>query len=176
MDYEPWIGIPGAVVGEWAGQIQLIAEALGVEFQELRQSFDRRPTPRKLEVACGTLDAGTCGAVRMRVSGIVDGREAIVIEHVTRMARDLAPDWPRSEHDVAYRVEIEGVPNISCDLALRLDDPAKAGIDGMAAGAGAMVATAMRVVNAVPYVVAAPPGLLTYLDLPLTLPRNAFAG
>jgi hypothetical protein len=176
MDYEPWIGIPGAVVGEWAGQIQLIAEALGVELQELRQSFDRRPTPRKLEVACGTLDAGTCGAVRMRVSGIVDGREAIVIEHVTRMARDLAPDWPRSEHDVAYRVEIEGVPNISCDLALRLDDPAKAGIDGMAAGAGAMVATAMRVVNAVPYVVAAPPGLLTYLDLPLTLPRNAFAG
>jgi hypothetical protein len=33
----------------------------------------------------------------------------------------------------------------------------------------------MRVVNAVPYVVAAPPGLLTYMDLPLTLPRNAFA-
>jgi hypothetical protein len=91
------------------------------------------------------------------------------------MARDLAPDWPRSEHDVAYRVEIEGVPNISCDLALRLDDPKQAGIDGMAAGAGAMVATAMRVVNAVPHVVAAPPGLLTYLDLPLTLPRNAFA-
>jgi len=44
----------------------------------------------------------------------------------------------------------------------------------MVAGAGAMVATAMRVVNAIPYVVAANPGLLSSLDLPLTLPRHAF--
>jgi hypothetical protein len=36
-----------------------------------------------------------------------------------------------------------------------------------------MVATAMRVVNAVPYVVDAPPGLLTSLDLPITAPRHA---
>jgi 2,4-diaminopentanoate dehydrogenase len=42
----------------------------------------------------------------------------------------------------------------------------------MIAGAGAMVATAMRVVNAIPYVVQAKPGLLTALDMPLTLPRN----
>ena len=41
----------------------------------------------------------------------------------------------------------------------------------MTSGAGAMVATAMRVVNAVPYVVAAQPGLLSAVDLPLTIPR-----
>ena len=46
------------------------------------------------------------------------------------------------------------------------------GVD-MEAGAGAMVSTAMRVVNAIPYVVQAKPGLLTALDLPLTLPRHA---
>lgn len=44
----------------------------------------------------------------------------------------------------------------------------------MDAGAGAMVSTAMRVVNAIPYVVHAKPGLLSALDLPLTLPRNVF--
>ena len=38
---------------------------------------------------------------------------------------------------------------------------------------GAMVATAMRVVNAIAYVVDAQPGLLSALDLPLTLPRHA---
>jgi hypothetical protein len=38
--------------------------------------------------------------------------------------------------------------------------------------AGAMVSTAMRVVNAIPYVVEAKPGLLSALDLPLTLPRH----
>jgi hypothetical protein len=32
----------------------------------------------------------------------------------------------------------------------------------------------MRVVNAIPYVHAAPPGLVTSADLPLTLPRAAF--
>jgi hypothetical protein len=45
----------------------------------------------------------------------------------------------------------------------------------MTSGAGAMVATAMRVVNAVPYVIAAEPGLLSSVDLPLTIPKNAFA-
>ena len=44
----------------------------------------------------------------------------------------------------------------------------------MTSGAGAMVATAMRVVNAVPYVVAAEPGLLSSVDLPLTIPKHAF--
>jgi hypothetical protein len=32
----------------------------------------------------------------------------------------------------------------------------------------------MRVVNAIPYVVDAPPGLLSSLDLPVTLPRHPF--
>ena len=45
----------------------------------------------------------------------------------------------------------------------------------MKAGAGAMVATAMRVINAVPYVVDAEPGVLSSMDLPLTVPRNGLA-
>lgn len=34
-----------------------------------------------------------------RAAGVVHGYEAIVIEHVIRMARDVAPDWPASEFD-----------------------------------------------------------------------------
>jgi hypothetical protein len=37
-----------------------------------------------------------------------------------------------------------------------------------------MVATTMRLVNAIPYVCDAPAGLATSLDLPLTTPRHAF--
>ena len=37
-----------------------------------------------------------------------------------------------------------------------------------------MTATAMRIVNAVPYVVDAPPGLVGSLDIPVTLPRARF--
>jgi hypothetical protein len=93
-DYQPWIGFPGAIAGEWQGQIRLIADTLGVEVQEVRESFDRAATNRTLNVAMGTVEAGTCGAIRMRAIGVVDGREAIVIEHVTRLAHDVAPIGP----------------------------------------------------------------------------------
>ena len=46
--------------------------------------------------------------------------------------------------------------------------------EGHGAGHAAMAATAMRVVNAVPFVVDAPPGLLSSLDIPTTLPRHVF--
>ncbi|HET6954395.1 MAG TPA: hypothetical protein VFI47_28780 [Acidimicrobiales bacterium] len=175
MDFEPFICIPGVISHEWAGGIYRMASALGVEVEEIRETVERRPTDRTLEVACGTLEAGTGGAIRIQAIGVVDGRELITIEHVTRMARDLAPDWPTAEADVAYRIEIEGEPNMRCDFHCTLDDPKASGIDGMAAGAGAMVATAMRVVNAVPYVVAARSGVLGAADLPTTLPRHVFA-
>ena len=54
LDYEPWIAMPGAIAGEWQGQIRLIADALGVEVAEVRERFHRRVTNRTLEVAMGT--------------------------------------------------------------------------------------------------------------------------
>src|SRR6201998_2838201 len=175
LEYQPWISFPGAIAGEWQGQIRLIADALGVEVQEVRESFDRAVTNRTLEVAMGTVEAGTCGAIRMQAIGVVDGRDAIVIEHVTRLAHDDAPHVPPGIGDLSYRVTITGDPDIDCTMAATLKDPRRAGVAGMSSGAGAMVATAMRVVNAVPYVVAAEPGLLSSVDLPLTIPKHAFA-
>ena len=83
------------------------------------------------------------------------------------MARHVAPEWPTSEHDATYIVNIEGEPDI--ELRMTMGEA-----EGHAAGHSAMLGTAMRVVNAVPYVVGAPSGLLSSLDLPLTLPRQAF--
>lgn len=174
LDFQPFVAIPGAIAGEWQGQIRMIADALGVEIQEVRETYDRRTTDRTFEVAFGVVEAGTCAAVRMQAIGVVDGRESIVIEHVTRLAHDIAPDWPTGVGDLSYRVVVKGEPNIDCTMTVTLDDPRRAGIPDMKAGAGAMVATAMRVVNAVPHVVAAPPGLLSSLQLPLTLPQHAF--
>jgi hypothetical protein len=175
LDYQPWISFPGAIAGEWAGQLRLIGDAFGVEVQEVREDFDRAVTNETLHVAMGTVEAGTCGAIRMKAIGVVDGREAIIVEHVTRLAHGVAPDWPTGIGDLSYRVVITGDPDIDCTLAATLRDPGRAGIGSMTSGAGAMVATAMRVVNAVPYVVNAEPGLLSAVDLPLTIPRNVFA-
>ena len=168
LDFQPMLGTPGFIELAWSAPIYLIAEGLGVEIQEIRGSLDRQLAHRAIEVAFGTIAAGTCGAVFTRAAGVVDGREAIVIEHIIRMARDVAPDWLSSEHDATYRVDIEGDPDIHCTMALGDNE-------GRSAGRNAMVATAMRVVNAIPYVIDAPAGLLSSLDLPMTLPRHALA-
>jgi hypothetical protein len=39
-----------------------------------------------------------------------------------------------------------------------------------------MIMTAMPAVNAIPPVVAAPPGIVTYADLPLPLPKGLVPG
>jgi hypothetical protein len=95
LDYQPWIGYPGAIAGEWQGQIRMVADALGVEVTEVRETLDRAVTDRTLEVAMGTVQAGTCGALRMQAIGVVDGREAIVIEHVTRLLPTSHPTGRR---------------------------------------------------------------------------------
>jgi hypothetical protein len=166
LDFEPMMGLPGALLSAWAPGISLIASALGVELDGMREELDRALTDRTLEVACGTIEAGTVGAIRTQAIGVIDGRDAIVIEHVNRMAADLAPDWPTADRDGLYRIIIEGDPDIVCEMAA--GDPEHA-------SPGAMVATAMRVVNAVPYVVDAPPGLVTALDLPITAPKQPFS-
>lgn len=167
LDFVPMLKTPGFIEMAWSAPIRLMAQGFGVEVEEVRGTLDRRLTGRDIEVAFGTIPAGTCGAVRTRAAGVVNGREALVVEHIIRMARDVAPDWLSSDSDATYRVDVDGDPDIHCTMTL-------GAAAGHGAGRAAMVATAMRVVNAVPFVVAAPCGLLSSLDLPATYPRHAF--
>lgn len=163
MDYEPLLATPGAQSGAWGPSINLIAAGLGIRLEGLRERYDRVAAHQRIETASGVIEPGTCGAIRAQTIGVVDGRDVITIEHVNRMAADVALEWPNGHVDGTYRIEIDGDPVIRCDMVL-----------GELGGANdaAMCATAMRTLNAIPYVVAAPPGLLSSLDLPLTLPKN----
>jgi hypothetical protein len=167
LDFEPFIALEGIIPMIWRGPIELIAKGLGVTLDEIRGRLDRQLTEREIDVAFGTVPAGTVGAVRTIAAGIIDGREAIVVDHVIRMARDVAPDWPSSESDATYLVSIEGDPDIECRLTLGPPE-------GHDAGEAAMTATAMRIVNAVPFVIDAPAGLVSSLDLPVTVPVEPF--
>jgi hypothetical protein len=162
--FSPIMAMPGVQSGTWGPPVRMIADRLGVELDEIRETYQKVVTPRRLEVAAGTIEAGTVGAVRFETIGVVDGRDAIVIEHVNRMASDLAPDWPTARRDGTYRIEIRGNPDLTCELTV--GKPETASDEGM-------VATTMRLVNAIPYVCDAPAGLATSLDLPLTTPKFA---
>jgi 2,4-diaminopentanoate dehydrogenase len=165
MEHNAIMSMPGVQSGAWGPPVRMIADRLGVELDEIRETYEKVVTPRTLEVAAGTIEAGTVGAVRFETIGVVHGRDAIVIEHVNRMASDLAPEWPTAARDGTYRIMVEGNPDLTCELTV--GQPATASDDGM-------VATTMRLVNAIPYVCDAPPGLVSSLDLPLTTPRFAF--
>jgi hypothetical protein len=164
LEHTPLMSLQGAQLGTWGPPVRMVADALGVQLDAVRETYERELTPRRLEVAAGVIEAGTVGAIRMETIGVVDGRDAIVIEHVNRMAPDIAPHWPSGDRDGVYRVVVEGTPNLQCELTL--------GDDRTASDEG-MIATTMRTVNAIPYVVAAAPGAVSSLDLPLTLPRHA---
>jgi 2,4-diaminopentanoate dehydrogenase len=166
LDHRPIMAMPGVQSMTWAPPIRLIADAMGVQLDEVRETYDRVLTDRVLEVASGTIEAGTVGAVRFETIGVVAGRDAIVIEHVNRMAADLAPQWPTAERDGTYRIVVDGSPSLECELTLGRGDQ-NASDEGM-------VGTAMRIVNAVPLVCAAAPGLVSSLELGLTLPHHAF--
>lgn len=72
LDFEPLLGLDGAIPMVWRGPIELIARGLGVELDEIRGRLDRELTDRDIEVAFGTVPAGTVGAVRTIASGVVD--------------------------------------------------------------------------------------------------------
>jgi len=156
---------PGVQASAWAPPVRMVADALGAELDEVRETYDKRVTDRTLEVAAGTIEAGTVGAVRFETIGVVDGQDAIVIEHVNRMADDLARDWPTADRQGTYRIVVDGEPSYTCELQIGTAE---------SYSHEGLVATTMRVVNAIPSVCDAAPGIVTSLDLPLTLPLHAF--
>ena len=155
----PLLLTPGVLTTAWGSVVHQIAAGLGAELDEVEEWYERRPAPETFTIASGTIEEGTVAALRFEVRGLRDGEPIVVLEHVTRLRDDLAPDWPQPAGHGCYRVVVTGEPNYTLDLQLL-------GTDGDHNTAG-LKATAMRLVNAVPAVVAAPPGLLTALDLPL---------
>ena len=159
LDHTPILLIPGILTQAWGGVIQMLAAGLGVELDEVREQYERVPADETYETPVGTVEKGTAAGLHFEIQGIVGGRPAIVVEHVTRMHDDVAPDWPQPLGKGCYRVIVQGSPNMTLDFQL-------VGEDGDH-NTGGLVATAMRVVNAIPAVCAAPPGLVSTLDLPL---------
>lgn len=162
-DWPAPILAPGVPTLYWGGMVRLLAEAMHVTLDEVTETTERFVAAERFEVPMVTVEAGTVSAIRFEVSGIAAGKSVIRAEHVTRTRPDQAPDWPRppAGRGSVHRVAIEGSPPLTLDLSLSAGP----------SGRGGVLATAMRIVNAIPAVCDAAPGLITTLDLPLA-PRR----
>jgi 2,4-diaminopentanoate dehydrogenase len=154
----------GVFVDYWGGLVRQVADRLGVALDDIVGTSDYAVHDRDLHTSVGLMEAGTVVARRVACDGRVQGTSVITAEHVTRMSAEVAPDWPRFDGvgESNYRVTITGNPNMRCDL-----DLGKRGDVW-----GSVSATAMRLVNLIPSVVAASPGLVSALDLPLVPGRR----
>lgn len=166
MTYDPPMVAPGVPTTVWGGQVRMLARALGVELDEIRETLERRPLEAEVTNAMGAFAAGTQGALRFEVQGVVAGVPRIVVEHITRIDAACAPDWPTPPDGGAgaHRVVVAGRPRI--EVTLEATDEG----DNRAAGGNATAAN--RLVNAIPWLTTAEPGLYDGLDVPLTPARG----
>ncbi|TPG35668.1 NAD(P)H-dependent amine dehydrogenase family protein [Mycolicibacterium hodleri] len=168
LDETPMLLQPGVLSLAWGSVVRQLAAGLGLSLDEVTETYVREPAPEDFDIASGHIAEGTTAALRFEVRGMVGGKPVVVLEHVTRIRDDLCPDWPQpAQVGGSYRIEITGEPSYALDLCLSSPNG-----DHNHAG---LVATAARVVNAIPEVVAAPPGIRTTLDLPLITGTGLYA-
>ena len=171
-EFTAFAATPGVFTFGWGPVLHQLAAGLGVEIDRIEESNERVPATESFDTPTGHIAAGTIAAMRSTLTGYTDERPAFILDHVTRMRDDIAPDWPQPHISIPpkdlgygpasgrglYRVEIEGSPSMRCEFEMAEDRDHDL---------GARIAGASRMVNAIPAVCAARPGLLCALDLPL---------
>jgi hypothetical protein len=170
LEDTPMLWQPGILSMGWGSVVRQIAAGLDLTLDEpLTEVVDRRAAPYGVSTVSVDIAEGSMGAVKFQVIGRVDGVDRVVLEHITRTAPDQVPEWPTpAEGDGCYRVEIVGEPMMKLEFTHH-GEHGDHNVSGM-------ITTAQRLVNSVPHVVAAKPGIVTALDLLGVTGRGLVAG
>jgi 2,4-diaminopentanoate dehydrogenase len=151
----------GTVV--FAEAVDVFARLMGVELDEICCDVVFAHTTEDVVADGVSIPAGHVGGMDVKWYGTVGGREVLAVNQRWVASRSLEPAW-KIEH--GYRVEIIGDPNVyvKVDLMPTAADLADLTPDRMR-GIGLRI-TAAPLVNAIPAVCAAAPGIATYAELP----------
>jgi hypothetical protein len=144
--------------------LMLLADGLGATIDDFVYHREVAVADKAFDVKAGRIEAGTVAAQRFGYTAIVGDRPALTVEHITRLGDEQAQDWPTGR---GWKVTVEGRPSMVLDskIATHGEDETDQGC----------LATAMHAVHAVAPVCAAPPGIRTFLDLPMIIGRGALA-
>jgi 4-hydroxy-tetrahydrodipicolinate reductase len=148
--------------------VRLMADCLGIELDEVKFIYELGACTKDVDLGWYKLPAGSLGGCVLRYVGTVDDVKRVELRMDWQMTPHTDPHW---DIQGCYITKIEGDP---CIYSKHMILP-KPGTDFSSADAFAkigMSVTAVPALNAIPAVVAAPPGIVTSADLPL----RAFAG
>jgi hypothetical protein len=137
--------------GSFKEQVPVIARAMGVALDRVGFRVELGVADRDTDFGFMTVRQGRIAAFKGTVFGEKDGRSIIECSFVWKLGEDMTPNWPVTH---GYVVELDGDPGVRVRL-----EPQGDHLDGT-------VTTAMPVVNAIPMVCAAPPGIVNQMELP----------
>jgi hypothetical protein len=149
----------------FAEAVAMMADALGIELDDITFDADYARATADNDLGFMVIPEGTVAGIDGRWRGRVANRDVIVLNYQWIMGRHVdAPFTLRH----GYFVEIDGEPGVRAQFQiLPPPDWSEPGYMGLG-----MIMTAMPAVNAIPAVVAAPPGIATYRTLPLVTARG----
>jgi hypothetical protein len=154
-----------AVFGE---AVEMVADALGIEVDDVVCESEYAAALEDLDLGSWRIAAGCVAGIAASWRGRVGGRTVVELNVRWKKAPVLEPDWQIQD---GWVVEVQGRPTVrtSVQFLPPPDFQAKSLADFMVLG---HIMTAMPAVNAIPAVVAASPGIVSYPDLRLPLPRG----
>jgi 4-hydroxy-tetrahydrodipicolinate reductase len=148
------------LLAAFAPALSVLASAAGTPVDDWSCTGEVAVARRATTIAAGTLDAGTIAAQRTTIAGSRHGADVIRFRPSWYCTQAVDPAWEL--RPTGWRVQVHG--DASLDVAI--DFPVR--VDELGAFTPAL--TANRPVNAVPYVCAAAPGILTTAELPPVVP------
>jgi hypothetical protein len=150
--------------------IDMVAAGMGVRLEGYDTKHEIALATATIEGRFGSIAPGTVAGQRFTWSGTIGGRPVITTRVTWVMGREhLEPSW-RFDGE-GWIIAIEGDPPVRCELTTAWDQQSADPSEQAYRRDHGIIATAMHLVNAIPYVCKAAPGIQTYLDLPMIAGR-----
>lgn len=148
--------------------VAMVADAVGVELDDIVCEAEHAKTTTDLDLGSWQISAGCVAGIAASWQGRVGGRGVIELNVRWKKAAILEPDWQIED---GYIIEVQGRPTVRTKLQFLPppDFQAESLADFMVLG---HIMTAMPAINAIPVVVAAAPGIVSYPDIRLPAPRG----
>ena len=160
MAETPMMLLPTIPTMVWGGNVRLIGRGLGIEIDEITEEVERLPLDETVDTVMGPFEKGTQGAFYLKVIGWSHGKQRVIIEHITRIHPNCAPNWPQPDEGVGdHRVIVDGDPQLT--ITTRADVPGGTRADG------GNTTAANRLLGAIDWLANQPAGIYDGLDVPL---------
>lgn len=142
--------------------LNVLARAVGVAIEEMAVIGETANARQRFLLPGGTpIEAGTVAVQRITVTAMRDAKPFLRFRLNWHTTLDLDADWEMRQ--TGWKVRIDGETPLDAEITFPVSaerwSPAMAEL------------TANRVINAVPYLCEAPPGICTTIDLPMIVPE-----